>query len=621
MPRNLRLSLFIVPFVSLGALAAPADETIVVTANRKPTPLAQVGASVTVVDVDAAKSRGDVFVIDALRGLPGVSLTQTGGPGGQSVVRLRGEEGYRTLVLVDGIRVSDPAAPQSLTEFAHLLLSDVERIEIVRGPQSLLYGADAIGGVIAISTKRGQGAMTANAAASAGSFATFAGAASVSGSSGAFDYALSVHGFETDGYSAREGAGYSEDDGYSNTTFHAVLGYALGEDTRLEAVLRSYDAEAQFDRDNDFDGNADEDNQLFTEQTTARLALTTPLFDFIESTFAATYLTQNRGDYAVGAPFAFGARFDAERWRGEYSGRVALSEAMSFSFGGNYEDEEIVTDRPYAQHNWGVYAEWEGSPLSDLFLTAGARFDDHSLAGDHVSLRATAAWIVPLLDGDAPATLRASAGTGFRAPSLYELFDVWSGDPSLREERGLGFDVGVDQTYWGGRGSFSLTYFDQRIDDEIRFDPIGFTYIQNPGNSTSRGIEVQAMLQPLERLTLEASYTYDDATVNSSDAEDGLPRQRRPLHSWSVSALYPLVDCVLTLRLDARGAADAEDGFYTSRVRLDDYAVVDAALIWAVAPGWEATVRGSNLFSEQYQEVAGYATPDAAVSFSIRGIF
>lgn len=322
MPRNLRF-LFYRSVRFARRAGGAADETLVVTANRKPTPLAQVGASVTVVDVDAAKSRGDVFVIDALRGLPGVSLTQTGGPGGQSVVRLRGEEGYRTLVLVDGVRVSDPAAPQSLTEFAHLLLSDVARIEIVRGPQSLLYGADAIGGVIAISTKRGQGAMTANASVSAGSFATFAGAVSVSGSSGAFDYALSVHGFETDGYSAREGAGYSEDDGYSNTTFHAVLGYALGEDTRLEAVLRSYDAEAQFDRDNDFDGNADEDNQLFTEQTTARLALTTPLFDLIESTFAATYLTQNRGDYAAGAPFAFGSRFDAERWRSEYSGRVA----------------------------------------------------------------------------------------------------------------------------------------------------------------------------------------------------------------------------------------------------------------------------------------------------------
>ena len=600
----------------------PSKERIVITANRIPMPLKQVGTSISVIDVEGERNKGNIFVLEALDSVPGLTVTQTGGPGGQAVVRLRGEENYRTLVLIDGIRISDPAATQSLTEFAHLLLSEIERIEIVRGPQSLLYGADAIGGVVNIITRRGQPGFHGGVTVSGGSFETASGSASISGAGDRFDGATTVSVYRTGGFSAREGNGYSENDGYDNFSVHSVVGWEPSEDVRLEGVFRAYDAEAQFDRDNDFNGNADENNVLYTEQVASQVSANFPLFGMIESSLSGSYLTQNRADYANGAPFLFGATFDAERWHGGYVGSAELSESDTLIFGLDYEREEVTTDSLVRDRwTWGTYGEWAGEPIDNLFLTLGARFDRQEQFGKRISWRVTAAYLVELVEGEGETKLRATAGTGFRAPSLFELFDGFSGDPTLVEEQGDGFDVGVDQPLLDGTVTLGVTYFDQKIEDEIRFDPDIFVYIQNPGSSHSRGVEAQVTITPTEDLSFEANYTYTDARINSNDAENGLPRQRRPRHVWHVEGSYTFLDGDARLSVSARGAEVAEDGFFIFRTGLDDYAVVDISGSYSLGEGWLVALRGTNILDEQYQTVVGYATADAAASVTLKGAF
>lgn len=616
-------------FLPAGAMPLFAQEQaeedaqrIVVTATRIATPLRQVGASVSVIDAGLELNKGKIFLIDALRSVPGLVVTQTGGPGGQAVVRLRGEENYRTLVMIDGVRISDPAAPQALTEFGHLLLSTIDRIEVVRGPQSLLYGADAIGGVVNIITKRGRPGLQGVFAVSGGSFDTALGSGTLSGGDEMFDATATVTVYRTDGFSAQEGAGYVEDDGYENVSLHSVIGFQPSDAVRIEGVFRAYDAEAQFDRDNDFNGNGDEDNILYTEQVSGRVSAEFPLFEAVNNALSGSYLSQNRADYADGAPFLFGATFDAEKWRGEYLGSFEVGDSNTFIVGFDYEVEDVRTDSLMRERwIWGIYGEWAAEPVENLFLTAGVRYDEHEQFGDHTSVRATAAYLLNLIDGEGETKLRASVGTGFRAPSLYELFDGFSGDPTLREEQGDGFDVGFDQPFWHNAVTLAVTYFDQTIDEEIRFDPNLFIYIQNPGSSTSQGVETRVTILPTDDLSVEASYTYTDARVNSDDLEDGLPRQRRPRHAWFVEGAYTFLEGNARVAVSAYGAAVAEDGFYIFRSNLDDYAAVDLMASYSFAEDWVAALRGTNVLDEQYQTVAGYATPDAAVSFTVRGGF
>jgi vitamin B12 transporter len=589
------------------AQADTVDEKVVVVATKQSRKASETGSQVTVISREDIERKGAVFAIDVLRDAPGVSVTQTGGPGGQASVRLRGEEGYRTLLLVDGMKLSDPAGTQSLFNFANLMARDIERIEILRGPQALLYGADAIGGVIAITTRRGGPKAEHSLAIEAGSFKTVTGALSTRGQAGAFDYALSASAFDNEGISAKSGPAFTEPDGYANLTLHGVAGISLAEAVRLEAVARYVDAEA------DFDGFFGENNVLYTEQFSGRLALTGTTDDRrLSGTLAANYMTQNRADYENGAPFLFGSRFDSERRRLEALGRFAAAADHDLVVAADYEDEQATTDfLKRGRAIWGALAEYQGRLSAETFVTLGARFDDHEEFGQHVSWRATAAHELHR-EGDLRLTAKASAGTGFRAPSLFELYDAFSGDPTLKEEAGFGWDLGLDVEFAKGV-SASIAYFNQSIEDEIRFDPNFFVYIQNPSTTKSWGVETTLSAVLVEGLRAEAAYTYNEATVGSLDAENGLPRARRPRHIGSLSLDYAFDEGRGGVTASLQTAAKHEDGFFTFRTPLDGRAVVNLSGRYRVLDGVTITLRGQNIFDERYREAAGFNSARAGV--------
>lgn len=598
-PRILATFFLSTSLLSIPALAA-APEIVVVTASRYERPLRETGSSVSVIEAAEWRARGAQYVADALQSLPGVAVTQLGGAGGQSVVRLRGEEGYRTLVLIDGIRIADPAAPQVLTEMAHLMLSGIERIEVVRGPQSLMHGSDAIGGVINIISARGRAEDRVELSLSGGSFGTLAASGFVSGQRGDFDAALSASGYSTEGFSAQPGFGSNERDGYDNATLHGVLGWQASDALRAELVLRYSDASAQFDR------FGDNDNVLYTEQMAGRFSLGFAPEGGVSHLVAFNVVSQNRADYAGGAPFIFGSRFDGLRLRGEYQLQAGILGGTLIA-GGDFEREEAATDAiDAARELYGVFGEWSGQAGKDFFVSLGGRYDHEKNSGGHFSFRATAAFFADLMSAAEQARFHASIGTGFRAPSLFERLDAFSGNQGLVEETGFGFDCGVEQAFFAGALDLSLTYFWQEIGDEIRFDPIGFTYIQSDSTSLSQGVEFALSAALGEFASLDVSYTWTDATVASSDAEDGLPRARRPEHMFAARLQHDLADGRGHVALTASGAAGTEDGFFIFRTDLPDYVILGADAAWNLSDEVSLFVRGTNLLDADYQTVAGF---------------
>ncbi len=598
-----------------------ADETFVISATRQATPLRQVGSSVSVVTSEELTAQGVLYVEQALRRLPGVAVSASGGPGGQVAVRLRGEESYRTLVLLDGIRISDPALPQSAVNFSNMTVFAIERIEVLRGPQALLYGADAIGGVINVVTRRG-GDTAVALSAEAGSFGTQTVRAYVGSSSGPADFALSGTWTRSDGFSAKEGdSTLGDDDGYENLTVHGVAGLALTPGTRLEAVGHYVDAEAEFDG-----FPFDPDRQLLTTETAARLSIATnELGAGFEHTLAYNFFRTRREDLDGGLPTAdwLGApisRFDGDRHEVEYLGSYSPANNHGLTFGAEYEVEEVTTDALNdTTETFAAFAEWQAEWTTNFFTTVGVRYDNPEGFDDHASLRATAAYLVSL-GGAEETKFRASAGTGFRAPSAFERArNETFGLPVLSEETAIGFDVGVDHPFAGGRAEISVTYFDQRIEDEIRFDNVGFSgYFQAAGTTESKGVEVGLRADLGYGFSLSSSYTYTDATVNSPDPEDGLPRVRRPQHITSTDLNYEGMEGRLRLNLNLRSAAEAEDGFREFRVPLDDYATVNGSASFQVHPGFEIIARANNLTNEQYQEVSGFASADLSGFIGVR---
>ena len=583
------------------------------TSSRIPMPLREVGTSMSVLDDDALTRLGFNTLYDALRTQPAVSVSNTGGAGKAATLRIRGEEGYRTLVLLDGIDISDTSSPQVSPRMEQLMSAGIQRVEILRGPQGLMYGADA-GGVINITTRTPDDGLGGQVSAEGGRYGTQQFAASIGARSEVGDIHLSASDFSTDGFNSRTtDTVLRDDDGYDNTTWHGRLGWTPTEDLRLGLVVRDVQGENAFDSCFTVDTFAPTDDCADDyDQQAWRVSA-----DYRSGSFSHQ-LAFNRSEtdrefFSEGAP-SFAT--EGELTSVSYLGSFQATDSLTLVYGADLETESIDDGTFVEERDQdGYYLELQGGFSDALFVTAGVRYDDNEDFGSYTSYRLSSAYLLPLASGELK--FKGTVGTGFRAPSLYEI--AYNGgafafppasDTSLAEEESEGYDLGVA---WSGGGGLYLeaTWFDQRVKDEIFFDLAGFSgYLQGDGEAESSGVELAAAWRAMSQLSLSANYTWND-----TEATDGSPRVFRPEHLANIGLAWLPLDERLQLGANLRVSRDAVN---TDGTPLENYEVLDISASLEVLSGLSVYGRVENLLDEDYEEVPTYNTAGRAAYAGLR---
>jgi vitamin B12 transporter len=586
------------------ALAFEAAEPRVISA-----PPEQVASAISVITREELDQRQVRYVSDALRAVPGLAVNGAGSFGGTTQVRIRGTEGNHTLVLIDGIEMNDPAFSEY--DFGNLLVGDIERIEVLRGPQSVLYGSEAIGGVINILSRRAEAGFEATGRFELGGLRTKSGSVEVRGASELSWFTLNGQGTWTNGahHADRDNGNYDED-GFREYSVSARLGFTPTEAFELDSSLHLTRSRVGVDG---FDGSfpADADLKTYIDQfygiVNARFRL---LEGRLDSRFSAAFTDSerdNKGFDAVEAPVDTFS--DGERIKLEFQTSMAIDEISQLVLGAESEREKGENGGTIDDHVWtaGYFAEYQLAVRDRLFLTAGGRIDDHQRFGTQPTYRLTAAYRIP----ETGTKLKATWGTGFAAPTMDELFPdlrcfdfiCFKGNPDLDPERSKGWDVGIEQALFDERLNLDVMYFENRVKDLIALD-----FLASPATSTNvnktrtRGVEVALMARPLENLDLSAAYTF--TWTHSDETHDRLLLLRRPPHVGSLVLNYrPLERANINLGVYYNGRQDD-----WPQTTLRDYVLVNLGLSWEASAKLTLFGRVENLFDKEYEEVKGFGS-------------
>jgi vitamin B12 transporter len=620
-------------FTPSAVLAGDAGEgVIVVTANRAPQPIERVGQSVTIVDSAEIARRQTQTVSDILRTVPGVSIARNGGVGTATSVFIRGAESDQTVALIDGVKLTDPSLPGGGFNFGNLLVGNIDRIEVLRGPSSVLWGSQAIGGVINMITRPPTDDPSANVRAEYGHRNTGQIVGNVSGKAGPLSASAGAGWFRTDGISAfSESRGGIEKDGYENFGANANLNLALSDWLSVDA--RGWYSNGVGNVDGfpppDFVfGDVNEESR--TREIVAYTGIKAALLDgrFRNRLGYAHTDTRRRNTDLEGAPFETFAS-DGSNERFEYQGVFDLSQGWQATGGLERETSRFSSSSFGSAATVGraridsVYGQLVATPLTGLTLTGGLRHDDHDRFGGVTTFGASGVFS-PAQSGT---TVRASYSEGFKAPSLFQLLSNF-GNPLLQPERSQGWDAGITQALVGGTLQVGATYFSRRSTDLITFiscppprtgictgRPFG-TY-DNVARARAEGVEIGLTMQPIEALRLQANYTYTNAT-NRSPANPNFGRQlaRRPQHSVTA-----LIDYRWPFGLETGATLTHVGGSFdnaANSVRIEGYVLADLRASFPVTKRIDIYGRVENLFDAQYEIVPRFGTPGRAGYAGVR---
>ena len=572
-------------------------EEIIVTASRVATPIRQVGTAVTIVNDTEIELRGYNSLADVLRTEVGVGVSNNGGAGKVTTLRIRGEEGYRTLVIIDGMEVSDASGTQVGPHMGYASsTADIERVEILHGPQGFAYGADA-GGVVNIFTRKPAQGVAAEVGLEGGQFNTLNTHGFIAAANSTVDGFLSLSNQRTSGFNAAKSDPNEDDDGNRNTTVHARAGFNVNDRLRLEQVVRSVDADTEYD--NCF--NIDHDCATEFSQVSGRFSVK---YDGDRLDHSAGFsLTEVEREYYSSGESTYEVEGSIEKF--DYVGSAMLNDQIQLVVGSDYKIESTVSNNEETERSQlGIFSELQANWNDNVYLAAGTRFDDNEDFGQHTSIRISGA-IVQEFDTSS-LKYRSSAGTGFRAPSIGEVGLNRSRDErigvqstALYEERSQGWDFGVDLYTDGGNG-IQATLFYQVVSDQLYFyyDPdTGGHYRQDSGDSKSKGIELTGDYHIYPWLNLRSNYTY-----NIARDTDDKPRLRRPKHMANMGLEFSLLDSKLTLLSNLRLVQSTKD---VGDVDLDNYGVVDLSGTYKTER-LTYFARIENVLDRDYVEVSDY---------------
>ncbi len=591
------------PETTVEAELQPAE---VSAPTRTDTPLSQVASSTTVVTGEQLQNQDFAIVAEALRGVPGLDVVRAGPVGGQTSVFLRGANSQQTKVLLDGIPVNDPSNASRSFDFSTLSVDEIERIEVVRGPQSTLYGTDAIGGVVSIVTRRGEGPLRVQAFAEGGGFGMHREGIRASGGTDCYHYSIGGSFHQADGFSAAsERLGATEDDGLRLGNASSRFGWTPTDHFEVDCVVRWIDSRAELDDASFALGQPPTDDPwrlYLTNQLFSRVQLTSRMLDgTIEQKVSLSLADYDRRD----TDDAFPSEFAGCSLFFDWQTNLQLTCTNLLTVGFDYMDEDASSFAPTgfpvfaeaSQYKSGIYVEDQQQLADRWFTTIGFRWDDWNTAGPADTYRLTSLY---RLDETAT-SFHGTIGTGFRAPSLAEnLFPF--GNPNLRPERSRGWDVGATQSLLEGRVVVEATYFRNDITDLILFDLNTFT-LENIGQARTHGVEVIGRWSVTDDALITANYTRTDTL----DADTNAPLVRRPRDKGSVGISSYFLDrrayADLTMWM-VGPRTDTRDG----RQVLGGYAVVNAAGYYNLSDRVQLFGRVDNLFQKRYEQITGFST-------------
>lgn len=599
----------------LAPLALSAQEVllvdeITVSANFEETEVDKSGSSVVIVTEEDLEKTAETRAVDVLSRLPGVSVLTRGPLGTNASVTIRGVPTTNIAVRVDGIDVSDPSGTQVAFDFGGLTTGDISRIEVLKGAQSAAYGSEAIGGVIDITTRRAsEEGVEQTAGLEFGSYATKKASYGYAMKADRGELAFTLSHVQTDGFSAaEENDGNTEEDGFEATRLSFYGEYDLSDAVTM--VVSGFTEESEYDWD-EFggaggDGSPDELSENDSHGLRAALRFATGAVDH---EISASVFESNRklsGSNGFG-PFTW--TYKGERETFAYQGATDLGATSRLVFGAEHVTETATSDFGFGATSddsdmTSAFAELSFAPNEMLDVTGTVRFDDHSEFGDYVTGRLAAAYR-PRED----LIFRASLANGFRAPSPYELYNGFAGNPDLEPETSVSAEIGVEKRY-GDRGVIKATAFYTEVEDMIDYSFTTFGYVQVDGTVKRKGVELSTAWK-FDTVELAAAYTYtgrdDNVSLDSSGWLSTSPR-----HMLSVSATKEITDKLSLTGTVLHGA---------DRQNLPDMTVVNATATYAVSDNAEAYLRVENLFDEEYQNWPGYGTSDRAAFVGLRARF
>lgn len=629
------VSLIILPSIAAEEQAGEEElPPMVVTATRTATPVREVGSSITLITQKEIERRGSIEVADILRDVPGLTIIGSRASGIGSFVFLRGAETRHTIVFIDGVPMNSPTLGSF--DFSYLESLNIQSIEVLRGPQSPLYGSTAIGGVISITTQKGEGPFSGEIIAEYGSFGTHREIVRASGGNDAGDFSLVIANTMSEGINIAEGsknknlsgltyldgttpARYiDEEDEFETQTGVMRLGLNFMDDGRADFFLRWIEASQDLDSpptNASFDlFNFTVDDPTYKKDVSTQAFSTTVSKTIMERWKPSLRLALQLDDQRFRSdldPFANG-RVQTQVFNAEIQNDLTLTDYDILTFGAEYESEEGSNEGNFSARStsaYGIYIQNQIELFNALHVTAGLRYDYHSRAGDKTTYRFTAAYLIDRFG----TKLHGSVGTGFRAPTINQLFwpstTFFGGNPNLKPEKSFGLDIGIEQRLFDDRFSADITYFRNTFDDLIDWITVGIkTQPENVAKARSEGVEVTIKAKPLDNIELRSSYTY----LETRDKENDKRLNRRPRHSASIGATFLPIER-LAINLNVVIVQDRIDDVGGQIEDMDNFVRADISITYRILDALRAHLRIENLADQDYEEVTGYQSPGIGV--------
>lgn len=596
---------------------------VIVTATKTATPLYELASSVSLIDSAQIKNSHKNNIYELLQIQPGVSISQQGGPGAFTQVYLRGADPSQTQVLIDGINMNMANDPSNTYDFADLSTDNIERIEIIRGPQSTLYGSNALAGVINIITKKGSGNPGFSFSTEGGSYNTYKGSLGAKGSVDELNYSLNLSKYKSDGFSsAGQKYGNSEKDGTENYNASVRLGYQVNKIFNLNFFGRFTKANTDFDQSGGMFGD-DPTYKYNLEEGAYRIEGKLNLFDGKwNQGFGISFsknLRKYKFDISTNNPAESRSNYDGRRIKFDWQNNFSFQN-NTIAFGIETEKEIANSDYYYnsafgsfesrfpekSARTTGTYLEHQLKLDNSFFSSIGIRYDNHERFGSVVTFRIAPAYVF----WSTGTKIKATYGTGFKAPSLFYLYDPAFGNPDLNPEKSVGWDAGIEQYLFDYKVTAGVTYFNNIFTDLFGFDS-NFKTI-NVDKSETKGVEVYILTKLFDGLSFHANYTLTDSKdLSPGSPDENLALLRRPKDKAAISADYNFTKAVNAgIETIFVGKRDDKDfsSFPAKRISLDSYTLLNASATYKITNLIQIYGRLVNILDSDYEEIYGYGT-------------